>query len=85
MSNSRGVKRDFEALERHRMRAVKFFAQGRSKAEVARRCGVSNQSAGRWHAAWALGGSQVFKHPGRTAATQQPKLAVISAVPLPCS
>lgn len=65
MGNPKDVKRDFAALERRRLKAVKLFEQGRSKAEVARCCGVSNQSAGRWHAAWETGGSQALKHPGR--------------------
>jgi transposase len=65
MGNPKGVKRDFVALERRRMQAVKLFDQGRSKAEVARRCRVSNQSAGRWFAAWQHGGSAALKHPGR--------------------
>jgi transposase len=65
MGNPKGVKRDFAALERRRLKAVKLFEQGRSKAEVARRCGVSNQSAGRWHSAWETGGRPALKHPGR--------------------
>jgi len=47
------------------MRASQLFEQGHSKAEVARRCGVSNQSAGRWHKAWETGGRQALQHPGR--------------------
>lgn len=47
------------------MKATQLFEQGRSKAEVARRLGVSNQSAGRWHAAWERGGRQALQHPGR--------------------
>lgn len=65
MGNPKGVKRDFSALEQRRMKAVKLFEQGCSKAETARRCGVSNQSAGRWHAAWEVGGRNALKHPGR--------------------
>ena len=65
MGNPKGVKRDFAALERRRMQAVKLFDQGCSKAEVSRRCRVSNQSAGRWHAGWKKGGSTALKHPGR--------------------
>jgi transposase len=80
MGNPKGVKRDFSALERRRMKAVKLFEQGCSKAEVARRCGVSNQSAGRWHAAWAAGGSQALKHPGR--AGRQSRLQPLDRVQL---
>lgn len=65
MGNPKGVKRDFAALEQRRLQAIKLFAQGRSKAEVARHFGVSNQSAGRWHEAWERGGKAALKHPGR--------------------
>lgn len=65
MGNPKGVKRNFAALEKRRIQAVNLFEQGRSKAEVARRFGVSNQSAGRWHEAWRQGGKAALKHPGR--------------------
>jgi transposase len=48
MGNQRGVKRDFVALERRRMQAARFLAQGLSQAEVARRVGVHRQSVSRW-------------------------------------
>lgn len=47
------------------MQAVRLFEQGFAQAEVARRCGVSHQSAARWHLAWRTGGSAALKHPGR--------------------
>jgi transposase len=74
------VKRDFAALERRRLQAVKLFGRGCSKAEVARRCGVSNQSVGRWHAAWQAGGSAALKHPGR--AGRKPRLQPLDHVKL---
>ena len=80
MGNPKGVKRDFAALGQRRLGAGGLFEQGRSKAEVARRCGVSNQSAGRWHAAWETGGSQALKHPGR--AGRKARLQPLDRVPL---
>ena len=80
MGNAKGVKRDFAGLERRRMQAVKLFERGRSKAEVARRLGVSNQSAGRWHAAWEAGGNKALKHPGR--AGRKPRLQPLDRVQL---
>lgn len=65
MGNPKGVKRDFAALEQRRLKAVKLFERGRSKAEVARHFGVSNESAGRWHKAWKAGGSKALKHTGQ--------------------
>jgi len=65
MGNPKGVKRDFAALEQRRLQAVKLFERGRSKAEVARQFGVSNESAGRWHKAWKAGGRKALKHSGQ--------------------
>lgn len=65
MGNPKGVKRDFAALEQRRLLAVKLFEQGRTKAEVARHFGVSNESAGRWYKAWQAGGRKALKHSGQ--------------------
>jgi transposase len=65
MGNPKGVKRDFAALERRRMQAATFFEQGRTKAEVARYFGVSNESAGRWHKVWKVRGRRALKHSGQ--------------------
>jgi len=48
MGNPRGVKRDFAALERRRLRAARLLAQGVSQAEVARQVGAHRQSVSRW-------------------------------------
>lgn len=40
--------RDFEALERRRVEAVRLLRQGMKPAEVARQTGVSRQSVHRW-------------------------------------
>jgi transposase len=42
-----GVGRDFEALERRRMRAARLLAKGLSQSEVARRVGAHRQSVSR--------------------------------------
>jgi transposase len=44
------------ALRERRARALGFFRQGLSQAEVARRCGVSRTTAMRWHRAWVSRG-----------------------------
>jgi transposase len=80
MGNPKGVKRDFTALEGRRLRAVKLFEQGRTKAEVARHLGVSNQSAGRWHQAWTTGGRKALQHAGRVG--RQPRLRPLDRVKL---
>ncbi len=48
MGNPAGVKRDFVALERRRLKAAQLLAQGVPPAEVARRVGVHRQSVSRW-------------------------------------
>jgi transposase len=48
MGNSRGVRRDFAALEARRFQAACLVSQGISQAEVARRLNVSRQTVGRW-------------------------------------
>lgn len=72
MGNIRGVKRDFDQLQRRRFQAAKLFDQGFSKSEVARRLKVSAQSAGRWHAAWQSHGNAGLQKAGR--AGRKPRL-----------
>jgi transposase len=48
MGNPAGVRRDFAALERRRMEAVRLLREGLSQAAVARAVGVHRQSVSRW-------------------------------------
>jgi transposase len=48
MGNPRGVKRDFEALERRRLEGLRLLEQGLNQSEVARRVKVCSQSVSRW-------------------------------------
>lgn len=70
-AGSRG-KRDFEALEKRRLKAARLFGQGKSQAEVMRALGVSRQSVSRWHRAWQREGEAGLKGAGR--AGRKPKL-----------
>jgi transposase len=72
MGNLKGMKRDFDQLQRRRLRAAKLFDRGLVKAEVARRLGVSAQSAGRWYRAWQAQGTDGLKKAGR--AGRKPRL-----------
>lgn len=68
MGNPKGVKRDAQQLaqlERRRFKAARFFEQGLSQAEVARRLGVHKQSVNRWHQAWKNKGAQGLRKAGR--------------------
>ena len=48
MGNPAGVRRDFDALQRRRMKAAKLLKEGIPEAEVARQVGVHRQSVNRW-------------------------------------
>ena len=72
MGNPKGVKRDFEALEKRRLQAARLFEKGASQAEVARQTGVSRESARRWYVDWQSRGKQGLKKAGR--AGRKPRL-----------
>ena len=48
MGNPKGVRRDFEALERRRFEAIKLLDQGLNQSEIARRLKVARQTVVRW-------------------------------------
>lgn len=72
MGNPKGIKRDFAALEKRRLKAAKLFDKGLSRAEVARELGVAFESANRWHKAWQTSGAKGLKKAGR--AGRKPRL-----------
>jgi len=57
MGTQTAGKRDFDQLERRRMRAAKLLHRGLSQAEVARRAKVSRESVRRWWNQMLLHGS----------------------------
>jgi transposase len=67
------ARRDFEALERRRMRAIRRFEQGETQAMVARRLGVSRTTAMRWAQAWEQEGREGLRAAGR--AGRKPRLS----------
>ena len=73
MGNPAGVKRDFKALERRRLRALRLLDQGLNQSEVARRLGVGQQSVSRWAKQVAEGGIAALRHSGR--AGRKPQLS----------
>ena len=48
MGNPRGVKRDFEALEKRRFEAMRLLEQGLNQSETARRLKVARQTVSVW-------------------------------------
>lgn len=73
MGNPAGVSRNFEALEKRRLKAARLLRKGRSQAEVARRVGVHRQSVSRWASQMEQGGAQALKKAGR--AGRKPRLS----------
>ena len=72
MGNPKGVTRDFDELERRRLKAARLFERGRSQGEVARQLGVHRQSVSRWHQAWKIQGPKALRKAGR--AGRKPRL-----------
>jgi transposase len=73
MGNMAGVKRNFQALERRRMRAARLLERGWGEAAVARQVGVHRQSVNRWAQQLAAGGPQALRKAAR--AGRKPRLS----------
>jgi transposase len=65
MGNARGVKRDFQALERRRFTALKLLQQGYNQSEVGRRVKVCSQTVSRWARAVSEQGERALEAVGR--------------------
>jgi len=72
MGNPKGVKRDFKALEKRRMQAMRLLEKGWSQSQVARKRGVHRQSVSRWAKQLAESGRAGLKKAGR--AGRKPRL-----------
>jgi transposase len=73
MGNPAGVRRDFAALERRRLEALRLLRQGLKQSEVARRLRVVRQSVARWAALERQGGERALRQAGR--AGRKPRLS----------
>ncbi len=73
MGNPKGVKRDFEALEKRRLKAVRLLEKEWSQSQVARKVGVHRQSVSRWAQQLAESGRAGLKKAGR--AGRKPRLS----------
>jgi len=72
MGNPRGQRRDFEALERHRLEGLRLFSKGVPQAEIARELKVARQTVSRWVRQYREGGTKALRQAGR--AGRRPKL-----------
>jgi len=66
-------RRDFQAMEERRLRAVDLFEQDVRPAAIARQLGVSHQIVSDWRAVWRQGGREALRAAGR--AGRRPKLS----------
>lgn len=74
MGNPAGVVRDFEALEKRRMKAVRLLEKGDlNQSEIAGRLRVCRQTVSRWAEEYNKGGKQALKKAGR--AGRKPELS----------
>jgi transposase len=66
MGNPAGVRRDFEALEKRRMEAIRLLEKSElNQSEVARRLRVCRQTVSRWVDEFKVGGKDALKKAGR--------------------
>ena len=56
MGHPKGQKRDFDALERRRMEALRLFRKGIPQAQIARQLKVARQTVSRWVRQYREGG-----------------------------
>ena len=65
MGNTKGVRRDFEALEKRRFKAIRLVEQGCSQSETARRLKVARQSVSEWLRRYRRDGEAGLHQAGR--------------------
>lgn len=65
MGNPAGVRRDFEALEKRRLAAIRFLEQGLNQAEIARKLQVSRSTVVRWVRRYRNEGKDALRKAGR--------------------
>lgn len=65
MGNPAGVRRDFEALEKRRLEAIRLLGKGLNQSETARRVKVARQTVARWAKEFRAGGKLAMKKAGR--------------------
>jgi transposase len=73
MGNLAGVRRDFDALEKRRLRGARLLEKGVPPCEVARLLGVNRQSVYQWERTLKESGRAGLKKAGR--AGRKPKLS----------
>ena len=65
MGNPKGVKRDFEALEKRRFEAMRLLKRGINQSETARRLKVARQTVSQWARQYREQGQAGLRQAGR--------------------
>jgi transposase len=73
MPTNKGQPRDFQELERIRVRAFRLYQRGKTQAEIARLLKVTRQAVSQWKAVWEKDGLDGLRFPGR--AGRKPRLS----------
>lgn len=83
MGNPKGVKRDFQALEKRRFEAMRLLDQGHNQSETARRLKVARQTVSEWRRQYLEQGEAGLRRAGRAGrkplldATQRERLTAL--------
>ena len=59
------MRRDFDALEKRRLGAVRLFGEELNNSEIGRRLRVCNQTVSRWRKQYRAGGKAALQKAGR--------------------
>jgi transposase len=73
MRKTKGQPRDFQEMERIRMRAFRMHQRGMTQAEIARELDVTRQAVFQWKSMWEKEGLAGLRFPGR--AGRKPRLS----------
>ena len=65
MGQTKGVRRDFEALEKRRFKAIRLLEQGCNQSETARRLKVARQTVSEWRRQYHERGPAGLRKAGR--------------------
>src|SRR5260370_2331317 len=73
MGNPAGVRRDFDALENRRVRAIRLWERGQNQSEIARQLRVVRQTGARWAQQYRAQGQSALRKAER--AGRKPRLS----------
>src|SRR3989442_5441522 len=65
MGNPRGMRRDFDALEKRGMAGVRLFPTDLNNREIGGRLKICDQTVSRWRAQYRAGGESALRKAGR--------------------